>query len=386
MNVNRRTANGLINPKEPQQIQLWMSSASDKNTFCYDKAIEMLELSIINPNKAFLFGCDYRVPMQVGLLPKNFLNEIKTAQTFSETSFAKEYMSRFVGSSSEAWFNYEKILKRRKLVNPETHQIIRENIDSYYIIAVDLARKNCQSVAAVLKVFPNSEYKTNLVNLFVLGKTENEKVLDKQVIALKRLIRDFNPKEVVIDINGLGIFFADSMIKETLDTKTGEVYPAYGFFNRDDYLEIQPKNAIKILYGVKANSQINSDMHSILYSMIDTGKLTFLISESDAKTKLMATKAGQRMTPEKRIERLMPHELTSILINEMMNLRIKPAGANNLIAVEMINSRMTKDKFSALEMGTYRINEIQTEEMSRRRNRGLGNRKLTFFRSGGGRF
>ena len=64
------------------------------------------------------------------------------------------------------------------------------------------------------------------------------------------------------------------------------------------------------------------------------------------------------MKPEKRIERLMPHELTSILINEMMNLRIKPAGANNLIAVEMINSRMTKDKFSAFEMGTYRINEI----------------------------
>ena len=31
---------------------------------------------------------------------------------------------------------------------------------------------------------------------------------------------------------------------------------------------------------------------------------------------------------------------------------------------------MTKDKFSALEMGVYRITEIENEEISHRRNRG----------------
>jgi hypothetical protein len=61
------------------------------------------------------------------------------------------------------------------------------------------------------------------------------------------------------------------------------------------------------------------------------------------------------MTPEKRNERLIPHELTSHLIDEIMNLKTKPAGANNMIAVEPINKRMTKDKFSALEMGVWRI-------------------------------
>lgn len=56
MNVNRKMKNGIVNTYEPQQIQLWMSSASDKNTYCYDKTIEMLELAIINPSKAFIFG------------------------------------------------------------------------------------------------------------------------------------------------------------------------------------------------------------------------------------------------------------------------------------------------------------------------------------------
>lgn len=141
MNVERRTKNGTLNDKEPQQIQLWMTSASDKNTFCYDKVIEMLELSIINPTHSFLFGCNYQVPMQVGLLPKNFLNEIKTSQTFSEESFAKEYLSQYIGSSSDAWFSFEKLNKRRRLINPEMHEFVRDGINSYYIIAVgDICR------------------------------------------------------------------------------------------------------------------------------------------------------------------------------------------------------------------------------------------------------
>ncbi len=175
------------------------------------------------------------------------------------------------------------------------------------------------------------------------------------------------------------------MIKETYDPATGKTYPPYGFFNREEYDEIQPRNCRKILFGIKANTQINSDMHSILYAKIDTGKLNFLISEQEAKAKLNSTKVGQRLTPEQKIARLMPHELTSILIEEMMNLKVKPAGANNLISVEQINKRLTKDKFSALEMGTYRVSLIESEETSRYRNRGL-NRKLTFFRKGGGKF
>lgn len=218
---------------------MWISSASDKNTFAYDKTIELMELAIINPKNIFVWGMDYRVPVITGLLSKDFLNEMKMGSTFSEQGFAKEYMSRFVGSSSDAWFDYEKLLQHRRLVNPEKHEIIREGIQSFYLISVDVARRGCQTVATVLKVFPGGDrYTCNLVNIFVLGKTEDEKVFDYQVLELKRLIRDFNPREVIIDINGLGVGFADCMIKPTLDPTTGEVYPAYGFSNRDEYMTI----------------------------------------------------------------------------------------------------------------------------------------------------
>jgi len=77
LNVSRPMSNGLLNPNEPHQVQIWISSASEKNTYCYDKTIELMELAIINPSKAWIMGCDYRVPVKCGLLPKDFLNEIK---------------------------------------------------------------------------------------------------------------------------------------------------------------------------------------------------------------------------------------------------------------------------------------------------------------------
>ena len=385
LNVDRPMVNGDINEYEPQQVQLWITSASEKNTFCYDKTIEMLEQAILRPSKVFCWGFDYRVPVLTGLLSKDFLTELKLSPTFNELGFAKEYMSKFVGGSADAWFDYEKLHNARKLVNPETHEKLREGIDSFYIISVDVARIGCQTVATVLKVFPNTEtgYKINLVNIFILGKTIEEKVFDKQVIELKRLIRDFNPKEVVIDINGLGVAFADTMIKETHDPDTGEIYPAYGFFNEESkYLTTQPRNAIKILYGIKANGAINSAMHSALFAKVYSGHVKFLISEQNARGKLLATRRGQRMSPEARNQRLLPHELTSILINEIMNLRIKPTGITNQIAVEQINERMLKDKFSALEMGVYRVVQIENEQLTRRRNRGL-KRSLVFTTTGG---
>ena len=122
---------------------MWITSASDKNTFCYDKTIEMLELAILNPHNAFIWGMDYRVPVFTGLLSQDFLNELKMSSSFSEAGFAKEYMSRFVGNSSDAWFDYEKLAGRRKLVNPETHEIIRKDSNYFYLLSIDIARKNC---------------------------------------------------------------------------------------------------------------------------------------------------------------------------------------------------------------------------------------------------
>jgi len=102
--------------------------------------------------------------------------------------------------------------------------------------------------------------------------------------------------------------------------------PAYGFFNNDDYKKIQPKDAPQILYSLKANGPLNSKIHGNAYSRINSGMVRFLISEQDARAALLATKVGQKMKTEERVKRLIPHELTTKLFEEMSNLRLKKSG------------------------------------------------------------
>ena len=90
MNVNRRTKQGTINPNEPHQAQLYMTSAGQKNSYAYQKLIEILTLEIITPRSAFVWGCDYRVPLHFGLLDKTFLKEIKMSSTYKDDTFARE--------------------------------------------------------------------------------------------------------------------------------------------------------------------------------------------------------------------------------------------------------------------------------------------------------
>ena len=68
------------------------------------------------------------------------------------------------------------------------------------------------------------------------------------------------------------------------------------------------------------------------------------------------------MTPEQRAEYLKPFTLTTILKEEMLNLREENEGVN--ILLKRANSRIGKDKFSAFEYGLYYIKQ---EEDSRKK-------------------
>jgi hypothetical protein len=64
---------------------------------------------------------------------------------------------------------------------------------------------------------------------------------------------------------------------------------------------------------------------------INSGKMRFLIDERQAKIKLLGTKVGQAMSPEQRNEYLMPYQLTSILRDQMLNLREENEGINIIL-------------------------------------------------------
>ena len=319
----------------------------------------------------------------MGLLDKNFVAELKSDGTFNESSFAREYESVWSGTAEDAFFNAEMFDKHREIKHAETEYSGRTTKDSYYLLSVDVGRISDQTVCSVFRVnIINDKYYATLVNLFVLGTDPKRKPFQFQAIDLKKIIKAFNPRQVVIDTNGLGVGLGDEMIRPQYD-EFGEYYPPYGFINDDVYRKVQPKDALCILYGIKANGPLNSKIHGNVYSRISSGMVKFLIKEQEAKSALMSTKQGQKMSMEKRIKRLMPHEMTTKLFEEMANLRLKKTGNSMDIVLEQINSRFPKDKYSSFAYGLWRIKEIEEETNQKKRRRsGLGGRKLTFFTEG----
>ena len=70
------------------------------------------------------------------------------------------------------------------------------------------------------------------------------------------------------------------------------------------------------------------------------------------------------MTPEERAEYLKPFTLTSILKEEMMNLREENEGIN--IILKQANRGIRKDKFSAFEYGLYYIKQEEDKKRKRK--------------------
>lgn len=379
LNVSRRLPDNSVNPKEINQQVICATSAWQKTSFAYDRLIDDFEQSIIDPSRSFVFGCDYRVPVLHGLLDKGYIQNLKLSPSFNETTFSTEYLSRWVGASADSWFDFEKIMKYRKLKNPELHAINREGAHQFYLLSVDVGRIHDQTVITVFRVNIDSQgyYRVAVVNIMVIGRDAKSKTFYQQAIDIKRQINLYNPREVVIDTNGIGVSLGDEMIRSQVD-ENGVEYPPYGFVNDDTYQQIQPSNALKILYSFKATGPLKSKVHGAVYSKLSSGSIKFLIKEQEAKSALLATKAGQRMTVEQRVKRLMPHEMTTKLFDEMSNLRLKKTGTADIV-LEQINSKYPDDKYMSFAYGVWRISEMEQEEYTRKKRRGKPGRKLTFF-------
>ena len=314
MNVPRPTACGLVNNKEAINTQvIYATSAGMKSSFAYGALIDYFEESIIDPKKAFTMGLDYRIPMKAGLISEAHVTNLKLSPSYNEQTFASEYMGVWMGGSEDSWFDFNKLSKYRKIKNPEWHQKFRGDPNIFYLISVDVGRAagGDASVAFIFRVnIKDNKFFSTVVNIQVLGLTDESRTFTGQAIGIKRLIEAYNPREVVIDCNGLGLGLADEMIRTQTD-EFGNTYPAYGFFNNDEYKRIQPKDAAAILYCMKANGPLNSKIHSNAYTRLNSGMVRFLITEQEARSALLATKAGSKMSYEKRIKRLIPHELTT---------------------------------------------------------------------------
>ena len=378
MNVSRRLSDGTFKDEEVlNKSQIYVTTAGWKNSFAYEKLIQLLIQQIIDPAEAVILGGSWRIPVMEELLSKSFIQELKLDGTYNDASFAREYESEWSGDAENAFFSSEKFDKHRVLLQPEYEYSGRSSKNAYYVLGVDVGRKGCTTEVCVFKVTPQvqgSSLKT-LVNVY----SWDEEHFEDQAINLKRLFYKYKARRIAIDANGLGIGLVDYMVKSQIDPETNELLPDFGVENDEDgfYKKFKtPDTEAEALFLIKANAPINTEAHSYVQTQLSSGKIKFLIDENQAKVKLMSTKVGQQMDMNKRAEYLKPFTLTTILREQMLNLIEENEGVN--IILKQSSKAIKKDKFSAFEYGLYYIKQ----EEDKKRKRGKRNIAEMMFFSG----
>ena len=366
MAVSRRAKDGTVNEKEPlNKSQIYITTAGYKGTYPYDRLIGFLVRMVTQPERCMVLGGTWRTPVAVGLQSKTFISDQKSEGTYNEASFEREYESKWSGTVEDSFFNGEHFDRNRKLLQPEYEHSGRSSTGAYYILSVDVGRKGCDSVVCVFKVTPQAQGPAikSLVNMY----TMSDEHFEDQAIKIKKLYYKYKARRVVVDGNGLGAGLVDYMIKSQHD-ENGDFFPDFGVENDEDgyYKKYRTDfTEFDAMYIIKATAPINTECHSNAQSQLSTGKVKFLINERTAREKLLATQKGQKMTPEERADYLYPFTLTSILKEEMMNLREENEGVN--IILKKVNKSTQKDKFSAFEYGLYYIKQEEERKKKKKK-------------------
>ena len=367
LNVDRMVQ-GETDPDERlNKSQIYVTTAGYKNTFSYEKLIQILCQSVARPKDAIVLGGSWRVPVVEGLLNKNFVRDLRMDGTFNEDSFEREYESKWTGDVESAFFNSERFDKQRKIHMPEWKYSNRTSKEGYYLMGVDVGRFGCSTEVVIIKVTPAAGDipRKRVVNIY----SYEEEHFGMQALKLKRLFQQYHCKVAVVDGNGLGAGLVDMLTMDTTDPDTGEILYNWGVMNDEDnkYKNMKTENTIvDAMYIMKANQALNSEMYAYCQTEINSSRVNFLIDEATAKNKLMAQSQGQKMSQAKRAEYLMPFVQTSILRDQMLNLIQENEGAH--IILKQSSRKIKKDKFSALIYGLYycKLQEDRTKKKKKR--------------------
>lgn len=378
--INRRLPNGKRVPQEIiNQSENYITTAGYKDSFSYQRLIELLAESIMDPDEVMIMGGTWEIPVNEGLQPKNFIQSLKLQGSFDESSFDREWCSKWTGDSEKSYYSSSAFDKCRELNQPELEHSGRSSKNAYYILGVDVGRKADTSEVTVVKVTPQPQGAA--LKSVVCFYSKANATMREQAVWLKKLFIKYKARCMVVDGNGIGINLIDELVLGHEDPENGDYLPPLGveggtYEGADqEYKKFRTNDTIKdAVFVVKANAPINTEAHSYLRSQIDSRKIRFLIEERDARIKLMETKVGQAMTPEERNEKLIPFQLTDNLKTQMGNLVEDNEGVN--IILKKNNKSIPKDRFSSLEYALYYIKK-EEERKKKRKTRNISD--LMFF-------
>lgn len=371
LNISRTMRTGELNHAEKHQQQTYVGSAGYKNSFAYNKCIETTIMAAIQPDNYFSWGGSYKIPMYYGLLNKDFVQQLRTAGTYDDDSFSREFLAKWTNTIEGSFFDYDKLSRLRTVKHAEFSG--KSRADVFYIASVDVARHSARTIVEVFKVHRGTEhFNIKLVNIIPMEGRN----FHYQSVKIKELDAAFGFMSVVVDANGLGSGLVDFLMMEN-EAEDGTKYSAWNVENIKKYSQYAPDQKIGApakIFIIKTNQHSAGDIHSHCYQKLYSGHVHFLIDEKEAKENMQITKIGQKKDYHQRMLAMEPFKWTTVLINETSNLKLNRNNTN--LKLERIQGDLEKDTFSALEYGLWYLKEVEQSYYASLRKGGLNYAKF----------
>lgn len=384
LNEPRKMANGLINPYEPQSQQIYITTAGYQGTFAYDKLIEILCRSVLEPDKYFVLGGSYRIPLSVGLTAQKQIEDVINSPSFSKSSFEREYESRWSDAPAGAAFSSNMITALRQVKVVELKDKItaaQREQGAFYVICADMAKDgSAETAVGVAKVLPKEHYFSfKFVNLLTIPST------DYMVVAntFKKLVLTYHARLLIYDANGIGAAMRDWLNKETQD-ESGALLEGLGIINPPPSAERDLKrypNDKTICYEIKSGGKVGEQIHWFFFSRMSTGAITFPVKLAEAVNLYQQNKSFAAMSMRKQHEFLMPFKQMDRAEEELKNLNIANTSdqMSNSLRIVRRNSLIQKDFFSMFEYLVWAVNQYIELDFYKNRRRNKEKRRIAFF-------
>lgn len=352
----RRTKHG-IDPEEISLTQDYVTTASHKQSYAYEKFKEIYDEMITGKNSILLIS-SYEMAVRFGTLRLEEVQEKMESATYSPLSFDREMRSIFTGSSESSLVSSEDINNARILETPETIGSKKKD-GSLYVLAYDVARsegnQNAQSSLAIIKAIPRGDgsYTRHVVNIFTMEGSH----FKNQALFLKQKVEEFKASILVVDSNGLGKGVVDYLVTEIDEN------PPYSVVNDDRYNGYRTPESIPMLFLVssQAKETKNADIVNRFMTSVKIGDIKLLKSESLARS---LTK--EREDSNKLVDFLLPFIQTDRLVDEIMNLEYIQKG--NTTTVKQVSNSIEKDRYSALAYGNFYVYLLEQKDKRKKGN------------------
>lgn len=374
LNEPRKMYNGLVNPYEPQSQQIYITTAGYQNTFAYQKLMEILCRSVMEPDKYFVLSGSYRIPLSCGLTARKQIEDVINSPSFSKSSFEREYESRWSDAPMGAAFSANVITSLRQvkvaeLKDKRTPEQLANGC--FYVICADMAKDGAADTAVgVAKVIPKDHYFTyKFVHLCTVPST------DYMVIAntFKKMVLTYNAKMLVYDANGVGAGLRDWLNKPTTD-EYGNLLEGLGIINPPSNSERDlikyPKDKT-IIYEIKSGGRVGEQIHFFFFSRMSTGAVTFPIKLAEALNLYSKNKGFNAMSIRKQQEYLNTFKVMDLMEAELKNLDIVNTSdqMNNSMKIVRRSNTIQKDFFSMAEYLIWAVNQYFELDYYKRRSK-----------------